>query len=135
VTGRVEVFPVEATMQAQRLAARGGRIDSEDRELDPPWDEPLDVQDVEALVEPIYEESLGRSTMGADLARVTFLDRGRVRQEGEHAEGDLGEGVRQGRTAADDALAAAGLDIGASLEIPERRGEAWAQEPPPPRSP
>lgn len=128
-------------MQAQRLAARGGRIESEGGELDPPWDEPLDVQDVEALVEPVHEERLGRPTVGADLARVTLLDRVRVREEGEDAEGHLGEGVRQGRAAADDAPAAAGFDGGtgleirASLEIRKGRGEARAQEPPPPRSP
>ena len=127
MAGRVEVFPVESTVEAQRLAARDGRIESEGRELDTPRDEALDVQDVEALVEPVHEESLGRSTVGADLSRVTLLDRGRIRQEGEHAEGHLGEGVRQGRPAADDALAAAGLDIGAS--------EAVAQDLPPPRSP
>jgi hypothetical protein len=50
---------VEAAVQAQRLAARGGSIESEDRELDPPWDEALDVQHVQALVEPIHEESPG----------------------------------------------------------------------------
>jgi hypothetical protein len=116
-------------MQAQGLAARGGRIDREGRELDPPRDEALHVQDVKALVEPIHEESLGRTTVGADLSRVTLLDRGRIRQEGEHAEGRLGEGVRQGRAAADDAPAAARLDIGKGWR------EAWAQEPPPPRSP
>ena len=131
----VEVFPVEATVEAQRLAARDGRIESEGREFDTPWDEALDVQDVEALVEPIHEERLGRSTVGADLSRVALLDRGRIRQEGEHAESHLGEGVRQGRAAADDAPAAAGFDRGASLEIGERRGEVRAQEPPLPRSP
>src|SRR5712692_10113859 len=47
VAGRVEVLSMEAAVQAQRLAARGGSIESEDRELDAPWDEALDVQHVQ----------------------------------------------------------------------------------------
>ena len=58
VADRVEVLPVEVAVQALRLAARGGHIEGEDRELDPPWDEALDVQHVQALVEPVHEEGL-----------------------------------------------------------------------------
>jgi hypothetical protein len=47
VAGRVTIFPVEAAVQAQRLAARGGGIESEDGEFDPAWDEALDIQDVQ----------------------------------------------------------------------------------------
>lgn len=112
-------------MQAQRLAARGGRIESEDRELDTPSDEAFDIQDVQALVEPVHEESLGRGAVGAYLARVTLLDRSRIHQEGEDAEGDLRKCLRQARAAAGHAAATAGLEI----------GESGAQESPPPRSP
>jgi hypothetical protein len=112
VAGRVAVFPVEAAIQAERLAARGRGIGSEDGEFDPSWGESLDVQNVQALVEPIHEERPGLGAVSSDLARVALLDRRRVCQKGEDAEGDLRERLRQGRAAADDAPVAAGLDIG-----------------------
>jgi hypothetical protein len=129
VAGRVNVFSVEAAVQPQRLASRGGCIKSKHAELDPPRGEALNVHDVQAFVEPVHEELLGRGTVGANLTRVALLDRGGVRHEGEDAEGDLSEGLRQGRATADHASAAVGV------EVQEGWGEGWTQQPSPTRSP
>jgi len=111
VASRVKIFTVKAAVQAQWLAPLGACIQSKHAELDTPRDEALDVHDIQAFIEPVHEESLGRGAVGADLTRVALLDRGRIRHEGEDAEGDLSECLRQGRATADHAPAAVGVHI------------------------
>ena len=125
VASRVKIFTVKTAVQAQWLAPRGSCIQSKHAELDTPRDEALDVHDIQAFIEPVHEEPLGRGAVGADLTRVALLDRGRIRHEGEDAEGDLSECLRQGRATADHTPAAVGVDI----------REGRGQQPSPTRSP
>src|ERR1700730_17640250 len=123
MAGWVKIFPVEAAVQAQRLATRGGNIESKHAELDTPRDEALDVHDVQTFIEPVHEELLGRGAVGAYLPSVALLDRSRIRHEDEDPEGDLSERLRHGRATADHASAAVGVDVR------EGRAEALAQQP------
>src|SRR5438552_6211793 len=81
VASRVKIFTVKAAVQAQWLAPLGACIQSKHAELDTPRDEALNVHDIQAFIEPVHEESLGRCAVGADLTRVALLDRGRIRHE------------------------------------------------------
>ena len=129
VAGRVELFPVKATMKAQGFATRSRCIEGKGAEFDPPGDEALDIEDVQAFAQPVHEERFGRSSVGADFPYLPLLDRGRVCQKREDAEGDLGEGLGQGLAVSHHPPGSADVDIA------EGRGSGRAQEPPPMRSP
>ena len=51
----------------------GARVEGKAAEFDPPGDETLDVEDVQAFVQPVYEERLRSTSMGADLRTVSSL--------------------------------------------------------------
>ena len=129
VAARVEIFTVKAAVEAQGFASGGGCIEGKAAEFDPPGDEALDVEYVQAFVEPVHEERFGRGSMGADFPCIPLIDRGRLRQEGEDTEGDLSKRFGQCLAASRDAPGSADVDIA------EGRGGGRTQEPPPMRSP
>jgi len=128
VAGRVEILPEETAVEAQGFAPWSGWIERKVPEFDPPGDESLHVEDVQAFVEPVHEERLGSVAVGADLACIPLLNRSWIGHEGEDPEGDLGEGLGQSLATTDNAPGLPGGDIA------ERRRGGRTQKPPPTRS-
>ena len=112
-------------MEPQRLASLRTGISREGDELDPARAESFDVQHVETLVEPVDEEGVGLSAVGPDGSLFPLVDERWIDGEGEEAKGGLRERLGQRAAGTDDASAAGDVEV----------GEAWCQEPPPPRSP
>ena len=97
----------------------------EGEELDPPGHEALDIQHVQAFVEPVDEEVHRVDSVSPDGACLPLLNRTRIHGESEDPEPNLSKGVLEGGARPADAPAAVRLEV----------GKARAQDPPPPRSP
>ncbi|SRR5258705_10319326 len=125
MAARLSLLSVEKTVEPHGLSSQGGPMRDEGDELDPAGHEALDIQHVQALVEPVDEEIDGVDSVGPDGACLPLLDRARIHGESEDSEPDLSEGVLEGGARPGHAPAAVRLEV----------GEARAQDPPPPRSP
>ena len=125
MTGRFGPLPVKEAVEAQGFSSEGRGIEDERDELDSAGYEPLDVENVETLVEPVDQEIDGTDAVGSDGACLPLLDRGRIRGEGKDPQPDLGECLLQGEAPAGDPPPAIRVEV----------VEACVQDPSPPRSP
>jgi len=125
VAAGLSLLPVEKAVEPHGLASQGGPMRDEGDELDPAGHEALDIQHVQALVEPVDEEVDRVHSMGPDGACLPLLDRALIHGEGEDPQPDLSKGVLEGAARTAHAPAAVRLEV----------GKARAQDSPPPRSP
>src|SRR3989440_7749438 len=109
VATRVELLTVEHAV-GERVAHL------EDR--DAVGDEALDLVHVEALVDPVDEQGLGRVGLRADLTVLALVDLVGRDDQREDAERRLGEGLRPRRTPR------AHADVGVHVELLPARGGA-----------
>jgi hypothetical protein len=86
---------MQERVQAHRLGA-GPRLGVEDGEIDAPPGKAFDLVDVEAFVDPVGEERLGRRAMRAHLPDLALRDRFGIEGPGADGERRLGEGQGHG---------------------------------------
>src|SRR4030095_11661986 len=112
VAARLSLLSVKKAVEPHGLASQVCPMRGEGDELDPASHEALDIQHVQALVEPVDEEVDRVDSVGPDGACLPLLDRARIHAESEDPEPNLSKGVLEGGALPAHTPAAVRLEVG-----------------------